>query len=115
MIKPFVNYMAARDAQADAEVLLNDGDWTIEKLRQPEEGQSFRSSRSKYYSLLKHVCYPNGYEGQEPYPHKRGNYVYQVVVYPDDSSHCWRCTKEIPEGMIAVWKFQNWEVLQYGG
>ncbi len=113
MVKPFVNYMAAqdaRDAQADAEVLLNDGDWTIEKLRQPEEGQGFRSGRSKYYSLLKHVCYPEVNQSTPP-----GSTVYQVVVYPDDSSHCWRCTKEIPEGMVAVWKFQNWEVLQYGG
>ena len=39
------------------------------------------------------------------------SHVHQVVVYADDSSHCWRCTKEIPEGMVAVWKFQNWEHL----
>jgi hypothetical protein len=113
MIKPFQNYMAAY--QADSKALLHDGNWTIEKLSELEEAQGFRSHRSDYFSLLKHVCYPKGYDGKVPYPENGSNCVYQVVVYPDVRSDCWRCAAKIPEGMVAVWKFQNWEQLKYGG
>ncbi len=93
-----------------ARVLLTDGDWTVEELSQGPDVQGFRTARSKYYSLLKHVCYPDVLERH----HAEVSHVHQVVVYADDSTHCWRCTKEIPEGMVAVWKFQNWEHLQHG-
>ncbi len=103
----------ADEPTPSTKVLLTDGDWTIEELRHapdynaPYSRPDFRTARSKYYSLLKHVCYPDG-----PERHRVGiSHVHQVVVYADDSSHCWRCTKEIPEGMVAVWKFQNWEHL----
>ncbi len=85
----------------DRKVLLREGDWTIE-TRMFTDLSLTRSSR--WATLLKHACYLKG-----------RHTVYQVLVYPDDSSCCWRCTKKIPEGMVAVWKFQNWEQLQYGG
>jgi hypothetical protein len=96
----------------DAEILLKDGDWTIEKLRPMHETPGFRTSRSRFYSLLKHVCYP---DRLPPYQRPDVGHVHQVVVYADDSEHCWRCTKPIPDGMVAVWKFQNWKELAYGG
>jgi hypothetical protein len=91
------------------EILLTDGDWTIEALENIAPSKGFKSHRSTYYSLVKHVCYPGGRLDGVP-----ANSVHQVVVYPDDTSFCWRCNAEIPEGMVAVWKFQNWEQLQYG-
>jgi hypothetical protein len=96
-----------------ADVLLTIGDWTIEKLRKSEITTGFKSRRCSYYSLVKHVCYPDDVEKKRK---EEKVCVYQVVVYPDeDRVNCWRCAETIPEGIVAVWKFQNWEQLQYGG
>jgi hypothetical protein len=94
-----------------ADILLTIGDWTIEKLRKIADSPGFKSHRSSYYSLVKHVCYPRGRLDGVP-----ANVVHQVVVYPDEGiEQCWRCEAPVPEGIVAVWKFQNWEQLQYGG
>jgi hypothetical protein len=81
-------------------LLFSDGDWTIEELT---HGQ-------KYYSVVKHVCYSNG--GTDEHP---ANALHKVVMLPFCNEQCWRCHVKVPEGMVAVWKFQNWEQLKYGG
>ena len=90
-----------------AEVLLHDGDWTIEKLDKTKTSETAGSwGRShNHHSLVKHRC--------KHKPRYRG--LNQIVIYPDDTYLCWRCGAEVPEGMIAVWKFQNWKELGYGG
>lgn len=97
-------------------VLLSDGDWTIEELRSaPDDHMGFRTKQSRFITLVKHVCFPEGELQFKDDKITVINSVHQVVVYPDDAHSCWRCTKPIPEGIQAVWKFQNWEALEYGG
>lgn len=93
------------------EILLTDGQWTIETLGDTiVVTPGFKSHRSTYYSLVKHVCYP-----LEEHLSASRDSVYQVVVYPDgNTTSCWRCQELIPDGVVAVWKFQNWEHLEYG-
>jgi hypothetical protein len=90
--------------------LLTDGQWTIEKMGIGATHPGYRSRRSFYVSLVKHVCYPEGRRHGVP-----TNVVHQVVCYPDEERLCWRCGEVIPGGLVACWKMQNWEVLQYGG
>jgi hypothetical protein len=91
-------------------VLLQEGDWTLEKMGSFKNATGYTSIRSQYVSLVKHVCYPNGH----PYKDVAScRLVHQVVVYPDDNEHCWRCLEAIPNSMLTCWKFQNWEALSY--
>jgi hypothetical protein len=94
-------------------ILLQKDDWTLEEIdRSDNRHLRWPSVTHQYVSLIKHVCYP---DGKHPYKDVAScRLVHQVVCYPDDSVHCWRCLKVIPEGIVACWKFQNWETLSYG-
>ena len=75
-------------------VLFRQGDWSIEEIN-----WSLSSlSQGKLYlsTVLKHRCFspPD-----------------MATIAPRVSTHCWKCTAKIPEGLIALWKFQNWEKL----
>jgi hypothetical protein len=90
-------------------VLMSEGDWTIEKMSEHKDARpGYRSYRSNFQSLLKHVCYPNGRKKGDG----SGYYVHRVVTYPDDSTYCWRCCTKIPDDIKTVWLIHNWEVLQ---
>jgi hypothetical protein len=82
--------------------LVTDGNWTLVELPWDPEHHKFVTSRSRYVSLIKHKCYPKN----------RGRSTGQincVVTYPDDSDTCWRCDVPIPEKIIVLWTFQNWD------
>ncbi len=92
-----------------SEVLMTEGDWTIEKMREHKDARpGYRSYGSSFESLVKHVCYPNGKKKGDGYNY----YVYQVVTYPDDAQECWRCTAAMPDDIQTVWFMHNWEVIQ---
>ena len=71
-------------------VLFKKGNWTI------ENSVVFRNR-----TVLKHACRGT----REPN---------KTVVTANVSVVCWKCQSVIPEGMIALWKFQNWEELADG-
>ena len=69
-------------------VLLRDGNWTIE-------------DEQKYYNtVIKHRCYAPSRSGPA-----------KAIINAKHDSKCWQCYAKIPNGMIAIWKLQNWEDL----
>ena len=71
-------------------VLFTQGDWSIIK------GQRFLGA------VVQHQCYPKTHS---PYP---------ASIEARQTSICWRCQVEIPGGVVAIWKFMNWEDLEGG-
>lgn len=109
---------AEATAPANATVLVQDGDWTIEELKRVKHtrlGGMISDAGPRFVSLIKHVCFPDGQVALKDSTLTVVRSVHKVVVYADDSSHCWRCNEPIPDGMQALWKFQNWKELEYGG
>ncbi len=95
-------------AQVDTnKVLDSHGNWTLEKIE--DSWVKFDSPgttyRSRYTSLIKHRCYTVKEAGPD--------LTYQVVVYADDTSHCWRCDEEIPDKMEVLWRFMNHDQIEY--
>jgi hypothetical protein len=92
-----------------SKVLDSLDNWTLEKIDEgwAEFNDHTATSRARYLSLIKHECYPGG-RGRPT-----GEVVHQVVCYPDDSTHCWRCEEVIPDKMVVLWKFMNHEQIQY--
>jgi hypothetical protein len=88
-------------------VLDREGDWTLEKMGEYVAENGFSTSNTRYISLIKHECYPDNISMPS------GDVVYQVVCYPDDTPKCWRCHVTIPDKMVVLWKFQNWDKIQH--
>ena len=61
------------------------------------------------WTLYKHA---NGVALKHKCHHNMGNrklIVKEVFVYPSSSQACWRCTEEIPKGMVALSLLYNWD------
>jgi hypothetical protein len=85
--------------------------WTLEGIG-PYDGGAKVDNDYRYVSLIKHECYPEG----QAYTYSRskmlGPVVHQVVCYPEDTDRCWRCEEIIPDMMVVLWNFQNWDKIQ---
>jgi hypothetical protein len=92
----------------ESTVLDTEDNWTLEKLGLYSDIEG-RINEARYVSLIKHTCTPK---------HERvdgGNYstLYQVVCYPVDTDKCWRCYEPIPDKLVVVWRFMNWDVIEH--
>ncbi len=119
------DYMDSLEEYRQRMLMYTDGDWSIEKMGPPvidQKGATGRS-RGRFNSLVKHYCYGKPADGgykleEENFKDHRmtviGGRVAQVVSYPDEADRCWRCTAWIPEGIVGLWKMQNWKEMGYG-
>ncbi len=83
------------------EVLIVEGRWSIERSWEKPSQVTIRPSywHDNTKSFIKHRC-----PGEKRVP--------TVYGWPNEKSTCWRCDEPIPDGIQALWRFHNWEVLQ---
>jgi hypothetical protein len=103
------------DTKKENDTLIKIDGWTLENIGMP---LGDRLNPSRYISLIKHECCPDRVR-----PSNRGKLtginqptnervVHKVVCYPEDTDACWRCEDKIPEQLVVVWTFQNWNTIQ---
>jgi hypothetical protein len=90
--------------RVDKKLVSVDG-WTLEGIG-PYDGGALVDNDYRYVSLIKHECFAA--YGEKP----TGQVVHQVVCYPEDTDRCWRCEEIIPDMMVVLWNFQNWDKIQ---
>jgi hypothetical protein len=95
------------DTKGENATLIKIDGWTLEDIGMP---LGDRLNPSRYVSLIKHECDPA--ERKKVTGQVVHQVVHQVVCYPEDTDVCWRCENKIPEQLVVVWTFQNWNTIQ---
>lgn len=96
----------------DDEILHRDGEWTIRKTTAPEtEWHSYIHHR-----VVKNILQQNPWiDGKKPDP---ATYLKKIGCewsdLPMAHNRCSKCLNTIPEGVMALWRLHNFEVIQKG-